>query len=61
MNQQPEGDRKTDTRERSRPDLVGILTLAGLVLLGLACWWLVPWFMHVVKHQDCIGSGATNC
>ncbi len=44
-----------------RPDLVGLLTLLGLVVLGVACWWLVPWFMHVVKHQDCIGSGATNC
>ena len=46
---------------RRGPDMLGILTLLGLVVLGLACWWLVPWFMHMVKHQDCIGSGATNC
>ena len=56
MSQPPSDDAK-----RARPDLVGILTLVGLIVLGLACWWLVPWFMHLVKHQDCVGSGATNC
>ncbi len=41
--------------------IVPVITLLGLVLLLLAGWWLFPWFLHVMKHQDCIGSGRVDC
>ena len=53
--------RGAEMDQRPRPDLVGVLTLLGLILLGVACYWAVPWFMHVVKHQDCVGSGRMDC
>ncbi len=55
-----DGGRRELTQEKRR-DLVPVLVLAGLVAVGLASWWLVPAFLHVVKHQDCVGSGRMDC
>ena len=44
-----------------RPDLMPILVLGGLIILGIASWWLIPAFMHLMKHQSCIGSGRMDC
>ena len=47
--------------ERPRFDVGGLAIFAGLVVLGLAAWWLAPWIIHVIKHQDCVGSGRMDC
>ena len=52
--------RRTLVQEK-RPDLLPAVILASLVAFGVACWWLVPAFMHVMKHQDCVASGRMNC
>ena len=44
-----------------RFDVVPLLVLVGLAAFGLACWWLVPALIHVIKHQDCVGSGRMDC
>ena len=38
-----------------------VAVLAGLLLFGLGCWWLVPAFLQMMKHQDCVASGRMNC
>ncbi len=52
---------KTVLEPRRGFDLLGVATLVGLVLIGLAGWWLLPWFVHLIKHQDCLGSGRIDC
>ena len=47
--------------QRSRFDVGGLAIFAGLVVLGLAAWWLAPWLIGVIKHQDCVGSGRMDC
>jgi len=44
-----------------RSDLLPLLTLLGLVLLGVAGWLLFPWFNHLVHTQDCIAAGREDC
>jgi hypothetical protein len=44
-----------------RFDLVPVLVLVGLVLAVLASFWLVPAFMYMMKHQDCVASGRMDC
>ncbi len=53
--------REAGLSEEKGFDVLPLLVLAGLVVLGLACWWLFPALIHVIKHQDCVGSGRMDC
>ncbi|MBV9782750.1 MAG: hypothetical protein JO264_02925 [Acidisphaera sp.] len=44
-----------------RWDIIPLLVLAGLILAGLAGWWLFPTFYRYISNQDCIASGRTDC
>lgn len=41
--------------------LMPLLALAGLGLTFLLGWTLFPAFLHMMKHQQCLGSGRVDC
>jgi hypothetical protein len=50
--------------DRGRPprlDPVGLLTVAAVVLVLLAGWWLFPRVQAYLAHEDCVATGRTNC
>jgi hypothetical protein len=40
---------------------VPIITLAAIVLLILAGWWLFPRVQAALSFQDCVATGRANC
>jgi hypothetical protein len=50
-----------DEPDKPGPDLVPVLTLAGLLLLVLLGWWLFPRLQRAIAFQDCVAVGRTDC
>ncbi len=44
-----------------RPEFLPVIVMVGLVLLMILGWWLFPKLAAIVAHEDCIGTGRTNC
>ena len=42
-------------------DIVPILVLGGLLLLFAVVYLAFPAFNGMMRHNDCIASGRTNC
>ncbi len=46
---------------KRKPDLVPILVLGGLVILFAAIYLAFPALNGMMRHNDCVASGRTNC
>ena len=46
---------------KPKRDIVPVLVLGGLVLLFAAIYLAFPVFDGMMRHNDCVASGRTNC